>query len=114
MKRAITTTNAGLAFTLEVAMLAALVYWGIATGGGTLAKVVLAVVAPAVAVAIWWAFLAAAGHPVNLPTPAEIAVKLAVFLVAALALAGTGHRTLGVVFAALAVLTVVIEYTAGT
>ena len=110
MKSIVTTTNAGLAFVLEMAMLAALVAWGVHTGGGAVLKVVLAVAAPAAAIAVWAAFLAGGGHPVNLPKAAEIALKLAVFLVTALALAGSGHLMLGVVFAVLAVLTVVIEY----
>jgi hypothetical protein len=114
VKSTVTAANAALAFTLEMAMLAALVYWGIETGGNLLIKIVLAVGAPAVAVVVWWAFLAAAGHPVNLPTGPEAALKLAVFLVAALALYGTGQHVLGVVFAVPAVLTVVIEYTVGT
>jgi hypothetical protein len=114
VKSVVTTTNAGLAFALEMAMLAALVYWGIRTGNNAVTKTVLAVGAPAAGIGIWATFLAGGGHPVNLPTALEAALKLVVFLVAALALAGTGHRTLGVVFAALAVLTVVIEYTVGT
>jgi len=114
VKSVVTTTNAGLAFALEMAMLAALIYWGIRTGGNAVAKTVLAVGASAAAIAIWATFLAGGGHPVNLPTVLEAALKLAVFLVAALALARTGHRALGVVFAVLAVLTVVIEYTVGT
>ncbi|WP_194897539.1 YrdB family protein [Catenulispora pinisilvae] len=114
MKSAVTITNAGLAFALEMAMLAVLVYWGIHTGGNGLAKAALAVGAPAAAIAIWATFLAAGGHPVNLPTVPEAALKLAVFLVAALALAGTGHRTMAIAFAALAVLSVLIEYTVGT
>jgi len=114
VKSTVTTANAALAFTLEMAMLAALVYWGIHTGGNVLIKVVLAVAAPAVAVVVWWAFLAAAGHPVNLPTVPEAALKLVVFLVAAVALYGAGQHVLGVVFAVLGVVTVVVEYTVGT
>src|SRR5258708_2038194 len=97
-----------------MAMLAALLYWGIDVGGNALIKTALAVVAPAAAIAVWWALLAAAGHPVNLPTVAEAALKLVVFLVAALALFGTGKHVPGVVFAGLAVLTVAIEYVVGT
>jgi hypothetical protein len=59
--------------------------------------------------------LRAGGQPPGDPSEAAgSALKLALFLVAALALTGTGHRTLGIVFAALAVLSVVIEYTVGT
>ena len=114
MKRRVITANAGLMFILEMAMLAALVFWGVHTGTGALAKIVLAVLAPAAAIAVWAIFLAGAGHPVRLPKPVEIAVKVAVFLVAALALAGSGQRALGIVFAALALVSVAIEYAVGS
>lgn len=114
MKKTVTTANAALAFTLEMAMLAALVFWGVHTGGSLLIKILLALAAPAAAVVVWWAFLAAAGHPVNLPTGPEAALKLVVFLIAALALYGAGQHVLGAVFAVAAVLTVVIEYAVGT
>lgn len=114
MKRAVITANAGLMFTWEMAMLAVLVFWGVHTGGNALTKVVLAVLAPAAAIAVWAVFLAGAGHPVNLPKPVEIALKTAVFLIAALALAGAGQRALGVVFAVLAVVSVAIEYAVGS
>lgn len=114
MKSVITITNAGLAFALEMGMLAALVYWGIRTGGNAATKTVLAVGAPAAAITVWAVFLAAGGHPVTLPKALEAAVKLGVLLTAALALAGTGHRTPAIVFAALTVLSVAIEYTVGT
>ena len=114
MKSVITNTNAGLAFLLEMAMLAALVYWGIHTGGNALTKTVLAILAPAAAIAVWAVFLAAGGHPVNLPTALEATLKLVVFLVAALALAGAGQRPLAIVLAVLAALTVAIEYSVGT
>lgn len=57
MKRTITAANAALEFTLEMAMLAALIYRGIETDGHLLIKIALAVGAPAVAVVVWWAFL---------------------------------------------------------
>ena len=114
MKRVVITANAVLMFTLEMAMLAALVFWGVHTGGSTLTKAVLAVLAPAAAVAVWAVFLAGAGHPVTLPKPLEIALKTAVFLVAALALAGAGRHALGVVFAVLALASVAIEYAVGS
>ena len=114
MKSIVITINAGLAFTLEMAMLAALVYWGIHTGNNAVVKTLLAVLAPAAAIGIWAAFLAAGGHPVYMPKVPQAVLKLAVFLTAALALAGTGLKALGIVFAVLAVLTVVIEYTVGT
>ena len=114
MKRIVTITNAGLAFALEIGMLAALCYWGVRTGRSTFGKTLLGIGAPAAGIAVWATFLAAGGHSVHLPTVVEAALKLGVFLLAAVALGGTGHRRLGIAFAALAVLSVVVEYTVGT
>jgi hypothetical protein len=44
--------NLGLAFALELAMLAALAYWGLETGDGTVGRLVLGLGAPAAAVMI--------------------------------------------------------------
>ncbi|MFJ2744202.1 YrdB family protein [Streptomyces sp. NPDC087440] len=108
----VTVTNAALALALEAGLLAALFFWGLATGTNTFTGVVLGVGSAALAAAVWGAFLAAGGPRFPLPVGAEIALKLAVFAVGALALHGFGHGTLAVVFAVLAVLSVAVEYTA--
>ncbi len=53
---AIKNANLALAFFLELAALAALGYWCISTGQGTLAKIGLGIGVPAVAVVAWALF----------------------------------------------------------
>jgi len=48
--------NLALAFFLELAVLAALGYWGFSTGQGTLARIGLGIGIPAVAVVVWALF----------------------------------------------------------
>ncbi|GAA2802996.1 YrdB family protein [Kitasatospora sp. CM 4170] len=109
----LTVVNGGVAFALELGLLAALCYWGFRTGSGPLTRVLLGIGAPAAAAATWGLFLAAGGPTVRLPLAAEIAVKLAVFAVGALALNAAGRSTLALVFGAVALVSVAVEYTAG-
>ncbi|MFD0279641.1 YrdB family protein [Kitasatospora sp. NPDC127111] len=109
----VTVVNGGLAFALELGLLAALCYWGFKTGSGTVTRILLGVGAPVLAGLTWGLFLAAGGPTVRLPLAAEIAVKLAVFAIGALALHAAGRTTPGLVFGALALISVVVEYTAG-
>ncbi|MFI6445800.1 YrdB family protein [Kitasatospora sp. NPDC050543] len=108
----LTVANAALAFALEIGMLAALCYWGIHTGRGPVGKTLLAIGAPVLAGVVWGLFLAGGGPRYELPVPARIVIKLAVFGLAALALSASGRTTLGLVLGALALLTVAVEYTA--
>jgi hypothetical protein len=101
----------GLGFAAEMGALAALCYWGVRTGRSTVAKALLALGAMAALMIVWGVFFAAGGHSVNLPRPVEIAGKLAVFALAALALRATGRRSLTTWFAAVAVASVALEYT---
>ncbi len=107
----VTVVNAGLALALELGLLAALGYWGACTGGSTAVSVLLAIAAPALAAVVWGLFLAAGGPRFPLPLAGEIVLKLAALGAGALALYGTGHHALGVVFGGLAVLSVAVEYT---
>ena len=106
----VTAVNGALAFALELATVAALCYWGVRAGGDTLTKTILAVAAPAAAITVWGLFLAAGGHKYTLPLAGEIALKLAVLLVGALALYATGHKSMALGFAALSVVSVLAEY----
>ena len=108
----VSAVNGGLAFALELGLLAALCYWGARTGGSTAVRVLLAVGAPAAAAIVWGLFLAAGGPKFPLPLAAEILLKLVVLGTGALALYGTGHPLLGLAFGGLALLSVVVEYTA--
>ncbi|GAA1992133.1 DUF2568 domain-containing protein [Catenulispora subtropica] len=114
MKSVVTGANAGLAFALELGLLAALCHWGVRTGRTTLTKTVLAAGATIAGIVVWAVFLAAGGHTVHLPEVAEALLKSAVFLVAAGILATGGRRRLGIGFAVAALVSVVIEYTVGT
>ncbi|MGI8334723.1 YrdB family protein [Actinomadura scrupuli] len=106
----VTAVNAGLAFALEMGLLAALCFWGVRTGGGVVGKTLLGVGTPVLAAALWGLFLAAGGPRYAIPVPAQIALKLALFGAAAMALHRTGHTTLGIAFGVLAVLCVSVEY----
>ncbi|MBO1420132.1 YrdB family protein [Streptomyces sp. FH025] len=108
----LTATNAGLAFGLELAMLAALCYWGFKTGSSLGTRLLLGIGAPALAAAAWGLFLAAGGPRFRQPLAVEIVLKLLVLGVAALALHATGRTTLAAVYGALVVVSVAVEYTA--
>ncbi|MFC8452221.1 YrdB family protein [Kitasatospora sp. NPDC057223] len=107
----VTVVNAGLAFALELGLLAALGYWGACTGAGPAVSVLSAIAAPALAATVWGLFLAAGGPRFPLPVAGEIALKLAVLGTGALALYAAGHPAPGVVFGGLALLSVAVEYT---
>ncbi|CAM5599544.1 hypothetical protein GCM10010329_49940 [Streptomyces spiroverticillatus] len=109
----LTVANAALALALEAALLAALFFWGLDTGPNTLTGIALGIVSAALAAAIWGAFLAAGGPKFPLPVGPEIALKLGLFAVGAVALADAGRGTLGVILGGLAVVSVAVEYTAG-
>jgi hypothetical protein len=100
-----------LGFAAEMGALAALGYWGVRTGRRTVSKALLGLGAVAALIIVWGVFFAAGGHTVDLPRPVEVAGKLAVFGTAALALRATGRRTQATAFAAVAVASVVLEYT---
>ncbi|MFG3052839.1 DUF2568 domain-containing protein [Kitasatospora sp. NPDC048239] len=108
----LTVANGALAFALELGLLAALALWGFGTGSGPVARTLLGVGAPALAVLVWGLFLAAGGPRVRLPVAAEIALKLLVLALGALALDAAGHPAAGLVFGGLALLSVAVEYTA--
>ncbi len=88
--------NLLLKFLLELAAFAALAYWGAETAG-----VWLAIAAPAVAIVLW-GVLAAPRSARRLPAAARIPFELAVFALAAIALAVAGATTAAIVFALVA------------
>jgi Protein of unknown function (DUF2568) len=95
-------SNLTLAFLLELCALAALGHWGVHVGGGPVAKTLLGIGAPLLA-AVAWGLFAAPRATFSVPL-AKVAVEVAVFGSAALALYATGHRALGIAFAILVVL----------
>lgn len=53
---ALKNANLGLAFLLELAVVAALLYWGLVTGSNILTKIVLGIGVPVVAIILWAVF----------------------------------------------------------
>ncbi|QLQ10594.1 MAG: YrdB family protein [Nocardioidaceae bacterium] len=88
--------NLAVKFLLELAAFASLAYWGWHVGN-TVAGVVLAVMAPAVAIAVW-ARYAAPRSPTRLPIRRRVPLELGVFLLSAVALAVSGHPFLAAIF----------------
>lgn len=93
--------NEGLAFLLELGMLAGLAWWGAAAVSGLAASIALAIAIPALA-AIIWGLLAAPRARIRLPTAGVLAVKTVVFGGAAGAVYSLGQHALAVTFAVLA------------
>lgn len=107
MNNALRGTNDVLAFLLELGALAALCYWGFATGGNLLTKLALGLGAPALA-AVAWGLFAAPKATFAVPLVVVLVVKAIVFGAAAAALYALGHRTLAIVFAVVVVVNTVI------
>lgn len=93
---------------LELGALAIAAYWGYTTGDGAL-RWVLAIGAPLL-VAAAWGLVVSPKAKVDVPRPVRFAVELTILGAAAAALASTGHKTLAIGFAALAVLSGALNY----
>ena len=97
---------------MELAAFAAFAYWGATAASGVL-SVVLAIAAPAVAIALWAVF-AAPRSDHRLGTAARIPFELSVFALAAIALlvagAGIAALVLAVLVAANAVLLAAFDH----
>ena len=87
-----------LRFLLELTALAGLGYWGFATGGGSVARIALALGAPLVA-ALAWATFGSPKAPLRVTGAAHLLLELAFFGSAALALAAAGQSALAALFA---------------
>ena len=95
------TLSLALKFALELAAFAALAYWGATTGSGV-TSVLLAIAAPAVAIALWAVFAAPRSER-RLRKAPRIALELAVFAVAVAALLAAGAPAAAIVLAILVV-----------
>lgn len=95
-----TYANDGLRFVLELAVLAALAYWGFSEFGGVV-QWVLGLGAPLLVAAVWGAFVA---PKASRPTvdPVRLALEVTVFGSGVAALLAAGSTALALVFAALA------------
>jgi hypothetical protein len=98
----VASMNLAVKFLLELFALALLAYWGVATGDGFVG-IVLAVVAPALMIAIWGVF-AAPRAARRLPAAARIPLELGLFAVACAAGFASGATVAATVFAMLLVL----------
>jgi hypothetical protein len=93
--------NEGLAFLLELLMLAALAWWGYQAVGALAARIVLMVAAPALAIVIWGLFAAPRAR-IKLPVAGVLAVKTVIFGTAAAAVYSRGQHGLAIAFAVVA------------
>jgi Protein of unknown function (DUF2568) len=82
-------------FLCELAMLAALAFWGYVVGDGVRAWL-LGLAAPAVAAAVWGTFVAPRAR-VPVPAPVRVAIELVLYAAAAAGLAAAGQPVAGVV-----------------
>jgi hypothetical protein len=96
-----------LAFAAELAALVALGYWGFATGGSTVVRVLLGVGLPVLAAVLWGVF-AAPRAPVR-STVLSLGVTIVFFGSAVLALLDTGHQWLAATLAVVALLSSVLS-----
>jgi hypothetical protein len=82
-------------FLCELAMLAALAFWGYVVGDGVWAWL-LGILAPVAAAVIWGTFVAPRAK-VPAPAPVRVAIELALYAAAAAGLAAAGQPLAGVV-----------------
>src|SRR5688500_14317082 len=97
------TINLTLTFLLELAMLAALAYWGWHTGDDFLTRLALAISTPSGAAIIWGAFMAPKSKW-RLKGIAYVILKTILFGWAALCLYAAGQPTLAIIFVVVAVI----------
>jgi hypothetical protein len=99
--RQIRAVNLGVRFALELAALGVLALWGWRHGLFLPGRLLLAVLLPGLAAAVWGAFVAPRARR-HLPRPGRLVVEAAFFGVAALALADLASAMAGWSFAAAA------------
>lgn len=104
--------NLGLAFLLELALLASFGYWGFTTNWGMIARFGLGLGVPVVVAIIWGCFEAPrATWP--LPEPWHLLLKLALFGLGVAALFLAGRRGTGIAFAIIIVINIILAYAWG-
>jgi hypothetical protein len=95
--------NESLALIIELAMLAALAWWGATVHGAIATRVLLAVAAPLAAGVVWGLFAAPRAR-IRMPVLGVLAVKAVVFGLTALAAYAAGLQVVAVVVGVLAFL----------
>ena len=96
------TTNLALRFLLELAMLAALGYWGLRTGQSVEMRWLLGLGAPLLAASFWGLWVAPASAR-RLPMPWRLRMEEILFGAAVLALIAAGQPLWALIFALLVV-----------
>ncbi|MGN6377807.1 MAG: YrdB family protein [Gaiellales bacterium] len=105
--------NQGLAFVLELCLLAALAYWGFHLDAGTAVQWLAGIGAP-VGLAVVWGLVAAPRARRRLPPSQLIVFKLVVFTLGAALLYSTGRRDLAIAFGTLALVNLGLSAAWGT
>ena len=103
--------NDGLRFILEMCALVAVGYWGWRTGNTVASRLLLSVGGVVLIAVVWAVFRADEGATVEVPTAVRIAIEVAVFAAATAALAAVGRVRLAIVYAVLAALNEILNYT---
>jgi hypothetical protein len=106
---ALKTANLALAFLLELAVLAALGYWGLSTGVGTLARIGLGIGIPVVAVVVW-ALFGAPRSARRLQGVGLLILRVIFFGSAVVALVAASQPLLGILFALICVVNFALIY----
>ncbi|MBK8555857.1 MAG: YrdB family protein [Lewinellaceae bacterium] len=101
--------NAGLSFFLEMAMLAALGYWGFTQHKTSLERWLWGIGLPLMAILLW-GWLAAPKSTTRLEQPLLACFKLALFAITAFLLHKTGQEKMAAWFLGLSVLSILLEY----
>ena len=96
-----------VSFLLELAMLAALGYWGFTVGSSALLKWLLGIGVP-VAVIVFWSFFMAPNSAQRLPWPWVPIVSLVLFLASAVALYVANARSAALLLAAITIVNVTL------
>jgi hypothetical protein len=98
---ALHAANEGLAFLLELLMLAGLAWWGSQAVSGAAGRLALAIAVPALTVIIWGLFAAPRAR-FQLPIVGVLAVKAIVFGGVTFAVFSIGHHAVAIAFAVVA------------
>lgn len=100
-----------LRVSMETAVVAALAYWGVHTGGSTPTKIALGIAAPTVGFGVWGAVdFHQAGR---LAEPLRLTEELVISLLAALALYATSKHALGIALGGLSIAYHTLVYASG-
>lgn len=112
MLEAIKSVNVVLALVLELGVLVALGYWGFAAESGMLARIVLGIGLPVLAILVWgrWGAPRSRWQLHGLPF---LLLRIVFFGSAVVALLFAGQYTAGITFALLTTLFLVLVYTLG-